>query len=369
MPWTLSRRKKTWEEREYRGQSLAGPVQLDMESPGGSATFGSLADAPKIKPERSYKRRFSLQSPATAAAAAAAAAGFFAKVGNRVKTSGFSASRSRSGSQSNLKVDSTVGHRKDSVVEVHPSRRQHLRATSSEEELNRQFEDFDSYLGDVEEVRASGPRLLPAPPVVRITTVPDKRPRSYSETRPLGQHNLSRLLKLTVRRSSRADPSAAEWGEQEQPHLPCRSPVGEACGSTLQLLPENVQVHHSTPVWTPTSTLSPASSDQEIDDRRPSLVSFAHDDAPVRRHPQRGRAFSVSQPSADHDSAFDPPRGRSISFSTKNLLAVPTPPAVVADASDGSSRRRRMSLGQLLLAPMRRGRYSRRSTCAFVVLL
>lgn len=278
--------------------------------------FGPPAEALKKSDGKLSKRRFSLQPPGVATMT-----NFFAKVSQKV----ISGSSSRSSSQN--KLDKGIGGSVNSLFDKEQSGQ--LWSSGSEDELNRQFADFDTYLGGFEE------RSVPSPPQLLVPPT-EGRQRSHSDTRAPAHRRLSQAFKLNFRKNSRSDSLSSPEPQLSQ-HRPS---LGD--NSFLELLPEHVQVHHSTPmVCSPIRSPSISSSDAESDGCcGPSIVISAPDDPVQSPIHQRQRALSLFVANEEKEN----PRERSVSFIQDH------PTLLQVD----QHKRRRISFSNMLL-PSRRG--------------
>lgn len=245
------------------------------------------------------RRRFSLQP------APANLPGFLGKMGRRLSAS--SANSPASGSTASVNERQRRGASDQSQC-------------SSQEELDRQFADFDAYLGaPVEQERRGNatPDALPVPKAGR------QRSHSMSQAPALA----ARFAKMRLRHDS------TEHTSSERPKVSSGSmlaAVASPAGCSLALLPEGVQVHHQS---------SPPASDDEaparyVKRKRSSTVSAAANRLAAKME-RRRRSSADAGPAARERSA--------------SLCARPAPALVVTPPdADGRDKRRRFSISQLL---------------------
>ncbi len=324
-------KSKTEVEKTFFG-SVGFLLAIGMEKRKGLAPFGRPAEALKKPDGKLSKRRFSLQPPGVATMT-----NFFAKVSQRV----ISGSSSRSSSQNQL--DKGFGGSVNSLVDKEQGGQ--LWSSGSEEELNRQFADFDTYLGGFEErpthLNLCAPDFPSQPQFLAPPT--GGRQRSHSDTRTSTHRRLSQAFKLNFRKNSRSDSLSSPEPQLLSQHRPS---LGD--NSFLELLPEHVQVHHSTPmVCSPIRSPSISSSDAESDGCGPSIVISAPDAQVHSPTHQRQRAFSMfvadKGGSEQEKENSTTPRERSVSLTQDPALL-----------EVDQHKRRRISFSNMLL-PSRRG--------------
>lgn len=197
----------------------------------------------------------------------------------------------------------------------------------SEEELNRRFNQFDTYFNGFDEPprTENGQRTALVVPNILVQTADDDRSiqemevgrqRSQSDTRS----QLSRFLKFSkIRRGSIQSESPSPTSVAQSIEFPAM--VYERRGSfqntsssglgvvtpvhrlSLQQLPEGVQVHHATPTRSLSpepdlsilqgSLLTPSSADPFVSRNRSATFSSTDSQVPIRR--ERSVSFSVVQ--------------------------------------------------------------------------
>ena len=180
---------------------------------------------------------------------------FISKMGRKLSVGSSSVSGSLNNLSNQYETDSQLPTGASNNERPGRSRSRKTTVVSSEEELNRQFADFDTYFNGCD----------PAPvPIIFLQSADDddqpvNRQRSRSETRP--PSHFSRFLKFNRRRPSQTENCPSSTCVTQSLELPVSyerrasfqalsTPVSK---SSLEQLPEGVQVHHATP----TSSRSP----------------------------------------------------------------------------------------------------------------
>lgn len=328
--------------------------------------------------KQQQRRRFSLQTPVN----------FISKMGRKLSVgssqqSAFSSrSSSVSGSLNNLsdqyatewQLPSVGGGGGGGSNNERTSRSRWRKPTNSvssahdsEEELNRQFADFDTYLGGFDD--SPTPRKLAGPvPIILLQSADededydknDKKPvnrqRSRSETRP--PSHFSRFLKFHRRRPSQTENSPSPTSVTQSLEFPAPyerrgsfqslSTLGittPILKCSLEQLPEGVQVHHATRTCSPSpehfndpslSSLSvPIQPDKLKFDKstfRDRSATFSSTDGLDRRNPSSELSHRAIQ------------RERSVSFSITQAATSHTPP-------DDRMTKKRRSLSYLFWPP------------------
>lgn len=343
---------------------------------GGSGGGGGGGGAMAMK----QRRRFSLQSPVN----------FINKMGRKLSVgsrSGLSSrSSSGSGSLNNLSdqylVDGQLfgGSGSGGGERMGRSRWRQQRqvassAHNSEEELNRQFADFDTYLGGYDDgpspsssrassavaAAAVASAAMSVPIILLQSTTDDEgeesngeggggRQRSRSETRP--PSHFSRFLKFSRRRTSQSE-NPSPTSVTQSLEFPAgmtyerRGSLGTLGIATpilkcsLEQLPEGVQVHHATRTCSPSPILSPEpGATLEFH----SWSSLSSPDSDVDPETATNTTTTSAQKSADRSSLFQSLkptvakfRDRSATFSSDNRRSPSGGGAKSATASSSST--------------------------------
>lgn len=344
-----------------------------------SSSSSSTSTGTRMETMKQQRRRFSLQIPVN----------FISKMGRKLsvgnqQSAHSSRSSSVSGSLNNLS-DQYAAERQlrsggNNNERTSRSRfRKPATAVSSsvfansEEELNRQFADFDTYLCGFDD--SPTPRNLPAAPVPIILLQSadededydkdDKKPvnrqRSRSETR--APSHFSRFLKFHRRRPSQTENSPSPTSVTQSLEFPM--PYSERRGSfqslstlgittpilkcSLEQLPEGVQVHHAT------RTCSPSPEHFNGPSLLPLSVPIQPDKLRFDKSTFRDRSATFSSTDGldrrnlselSHRAIH---RERSVSFSV--LTQADSPSSSSRTPSDDRMTKKRRSLSHLFWPP------------------
>ena len=364
-------------------------------SSGATSSAGALpTSSGDNNKETKNRRRFSLQAPVH----------FINKMGRKLSVGNWSGSLS--GSMNNLSTiiandpDQTSKWGGDSSGRNSRSRARRpgvavpaasltsVNTLGSEEELNLQFADFDTYMGGFDDPPPPKPAVSrPVVPIILLPSgssgeddadqreEPDKSParqRSSSETRP-GPAHFSRFLKFNRRRSSQSEnpspTSLSQFAEFPMPYERRGSFQGvstlgvatPALKCSLEQLPEGVQVHHATRTCTPSpdierqtaSTIMFSSSSSVHSDPSTSLADESSSTSHWKTSKFRARSATSSSSSSGRRLVRPVQRERSVSFSTTPAHGPLLPESIPNQPADQKKRR---SLGYLFWPPFGRSR-------------
>ena len=341
--------------RAFIGLPVAGTLKKEMAST--STGTGTM---------KQQRRRFSLQTPVN----------FISKMGRKLSVGNQqSALSSRSssvpGSLNNLSDPYAAGR------QLRPGASNNERAgrsrwrkpnssvCDSEEEINRQFADFDTYLCGFDD--APTPRKCLPVPIILLQPADDDDDCDKGEKKPVGRQrsrsetrspsHFSRFLKFHRRRSSPTKNSPTSVTQSLEFPMPYerRGSFQSTLGITtpilkcsLEQLPEGVQVHHATRTCSPSPehfngpSLSPSALLNYEPDR------FKFDKSTVR---DRSATFS-STDGLDRRNPSELSRGavqreRSVSFSATQAGG----PSSCAQQPDDRMTKKRRSLSYLFWPP------------------
>ena len=225
----------------------------------------------------------------------------------------------------------------------------------SDEELNRQFADFDTYVGGFDPRPPAA--AAPAVPIILLHQSEEEeggiRRRTRSESRP----SFPRFLKLSRRRGSQSESPSPTSPNKSLEFLPLDRRSSSSSGTlgvatpvlkcSLEQLPEGVQVHHASGGVGGGTKASPDELDGSWESDTPKHVR------------SRSATFTWANRRPVQQSEMLGPahRERSVSFSASGPLLLPP---------DRTKKRR--SLGSILFWPaFGRSRYT--TTCQSRLLL
>ncbi|EFX81437.1 hypothetical protein DAPPUDRAFT_224324 [Daphnia pulex] len=252
--------------RAFIGLPVAGTLP-----PSEGWWVGEMASTGTGTMKQQQRRRFSLQTPVN----------FISKMGRKLSVGNNqhqqpSAAAAAHLSSRSSSVPGSLNHLSDPYAAAGKKKSRWRKSNSfssvcdSEEELNRQFADFDTYLSGFDDAPAPVRQSLPVPTILLQPAdddddsdlgekKPGGRQRSRSETR--SPSHFSRFLKFNRRRTSPTNQSPTSPVSQslEFPvHYERRGSFQSTLGITtpilkcsLEQLPEGVQVHHATRTCSP----------------------------------------------------------------------------------------------------------------------